>query len=131
MFFFLFLAVNCSQSVEEQSNLVNPVDHPKEQSPNPLIALSKNVVQKQLQMPDDIAESLTVKVMGNGYIVGLKDPTSGLCFAVSETPDGWIVQHTGMVLPGDWTPSHYGNTMGHLVDIDNTRIWFSENCSTQ
>ncbi len=100
---------------------------PIREASDPLIEIGRRTVQKQLGLSNKKASTLEVSVMGNRKIIGVRDPNSQLCFALTKE-DAWSVSHTGTNLPPYWSPKGYGATMAHGVDLDNISNWFNESC---
>jgi hypothetical protein len=85
----------------------------------------KRAVQS-LNISTDTADTLSVTVMPNLQIVAVKDKSSGLCYALAKQDKQWSLVYAGTVMPENWTPEGFSVNM---VEIDNTKRWFQNNCN--
>ena len=77
-------------------------------------------------MSEAQAEALLVHPMPNVAMGGVKDPTSGLCFLLTQTGDTWKVVHTSNAIDETVMFSVYNQaagSMGAIVDLDELRRW--------
>ena len=88
----------------------------------------KNALQQSLNISTDTADTLSVTVMPNHQIVAVKDKSSGLCYALAKQDKQWSLVYAGTVMPENWTPG-FSSAHVNMVEIDNTKRWFQNNCN--
>ena len=92
----------------------------------------RSVVKARVSMPDEMARQLTVDVMPNDVIAGVRDPNTRICFVVAQKQKGWAVVHMGTAMPVDWTVNIDGKgAMLILAEVDNIKRWFNAHCLRQ
>ena len=136
----LFLVLTACQetSIKEEPpssknlSVVAEKESSKKEKQKSLVERIRSVVKAHVSMPDVMAKALTVEVMPNNIMVGVKDSKTGICFVVAKKQQGWEVVHMGTAMPVNWTVDIKGEGgMLILAEMDNIRRWFENNCSSR
>ena len=136
----LFIVLTACQetSIKEEApsskkvSVVAEKEISKKEKQKSLVEEIRSVVKVHVSMPDVMAKALTIEVMPNDIMVGVKDPKTGICFVVAKKQQEWEVVHMGTAMPVNWTVDIKGEGgMLILAEVDNIRRWFENNCSSR